>query len=269
MNNVEDLIYNDSLFIQAKNLASQFKYRENDFLPDVYWKDLSDIKKRAVSSSDQLVSKVAWCFETIGSIQDQFVKVYTQLNNKDYYNAWCTLERCEINIGFLDKHFHDRNNEFGIEHIRSYVNKLQSLFPYRTFLSPSFTAKKHCSVCNTVITPRHNCEHESGEIYDGELCTRIIHPEHLLEVSIVQNPVQKYSVVNPENHSYELLEYLTKKPLSPWESWDYNISKRTIPKYSKIGRNDLCPCGSNLKYKKCCLKEKKEIDHYTFILNEN
>ena len=22
----------------------------------------------------------------------------------------------------------------------------------------------------------------------------------------------------------------------------------------KIGRNDLCPCGSGLKYKNCCLK---------------
>nr|WP_249308398.1 SEC-C metal-binding domain-containing protein [Lederbergia citrea] len=22
----------------------------------------------------------------------------------------------------------------------------------------------------------------------------------------------------------------------------------------KIGRNDLCPCGSQKKYKKCCLK---------------
>jgi uncharacterized protein YecA (UPF0149 family) len=24
----------------------------------------------------------------------------------------------------------------------------------------------------------------------------------------------------------------------------------------KIGRNDPCPCGSGLKYKNCCLKEK-------------
>ena len=29
----------------------------------------------------------------------------------------------------------------------------------------------------------------------------------------------------------------------------------------KIGRNDPCPCGSGLKYKKCCLKKDKEIKH--------
>lgn len=29
------------------------------------------------------------------------------------------------------------------------------------------------------------------------------------------------------------------------------------PKPEKIGRNDLCPCGSGLKYKKCCLNKDK------------
>jgi len=29
------------------------------------------------------------------------------------------------------------------------------------------------------------------------------------------------------------------------------------PKKKKIGRNDPCPCGSGLKYKKCCMKNEK------------
>jgi SWIM/SEC-C metal-binding protein len=32
-----------------------------------------------------------------------------------------------------------------------------------------------------------------------------------------------------------------------------NTSQRSEP---KVGRNDPCPCGSGLKYKKCCLKKK-------------
>ena len=31
----------------------------------------------------------------------------------------------------------------------------------------------------------------------------------------------------------------------------------------KIGRNQLCPCGSGLKYKKCCLNKTKE-ENYCF-----
>ena len=28
-----------------------------------------------------------------------------------------------------------------------------------------------------------------------------------------------------------------------------------VRKFDKIGRNDLCPCGSGKKYKNCCLNE--------------
>jgi uncharacterized protein YecA (UPF0149 family) len=34
---------------------------------------------------------------------------------------------------------------------------------------------------------------------------------------------------------------------------EYNRSK-TVVKGEKTGRNDPCPCGSGLKYKKCCGK---------------
>ena len=33
-----------------------------------------------------------------------------------------------------------------------------------------------------------------------------------------------------------------------------NLKQKPIVKGKKIGRNDPCPCGSGLKYKKCCGK---------------
>ena len=29
--------------------------------------------------------------------------------------------------------------------------------------------------------------------------------------------------------------------------------KPIVREHKKVGRNEKCPCGSNLKYKKCCL----------------
>ena len=29
---------------------------------------------------------------------------------------------------------------------------------------------------------------------------------------------------------------------------------------NKIGRNDPCPCGSGLKYKKCCMLRQEELE---------
>lgn len=36
---------------------------------------------------------------------------------------------------------------------------------------------------------------------------------------------------------------------------------------SKISRNDLCPCGSGLKYKKCCLNKKGLAKHTLNVVN--
>lgn len=36
--------------------------------------------------------------------------------------------------------------------------------------------------------------------------------------------------------------------------------KDEVAKYKNVSRNDLCICGSNLKYKKCCLSKITEYD---------
>ena len=33
---------------------------------------------------------------------------------------------------------------------------------------------------------------------------------------------------------------------------DQTVQKKPVKKEAKVGRNDLCPCGSGKKYKKCC-----------------
>lgn len=38
---------------------------------------------------------------------------------------------------------------------------------------------------------------------------------------------------------------------------------------SKIGRNDMCPCGSGKKYKKCCLgKETSAVESIMQLVNK-
>lgn len=56
-----------------------------------------------------------------------------------------------------------------------------------------------------------------------------------------------------------LVENKTAEAVHPHETpMIYNKSdsdgKRSISKPDKVGRNDLCPCGSGRKYKKCCMK---------------
>ena len=68
-------------------------------------------------------------------------------------------------------------------------------------------------------------------------------------------------------HCFEKEE--SKKPESVRESFDFeDMQKALYPTptltSSKIGRNEVCPCGSGKKYKKCCLdkKDAKQLTPY-------
>ena len=55
----------------------------------------------------------------------------------------------------------------------------------------------------------------------------------------------------------EKIEQLVKEYKNIMPMWIYNgysINEYSKIKKDKIGRNDLCPCGSGKKYKKCCGK---------------
>ncbi len=46
-------------------------------------------------------------------------------------------------------------------------------------------------------------------------------------------------------------EYVKVTPLNAGKSWAEIIVKKR-----KTQRNDKCPCGSGIKFKKCCLEAK-------------
>ena len=54
----------------------------------------------------------------------------------------------------------------------------------------------------------------------------------------------------PEIKDFEAFDRL-KKFLS---TGDYKYVKDQLKSEIKVGRNDPCPCGSGLKFKKCCSK---------------
>ena len=64
----------------------------------------------------------------------------------------------------------------------------------------------------------------------------------ILSVSIKEPEVKRVQLAKPLNEGFEGMD--GKK----------NVKKVTVTKRAAdtVGRNDLCPCGSGKKYKKCC-----------------
>ena len=90
-----------------------------------------------------------------------------------------------------------------------------------------------------------------------------------------KDPVAEYKIEGADmfdamihNIQYDTVKYVFKarlvenslqrkevaKPIST--SGDGSVRREPIRKEHKVGRNDPCPCGSGLKYKKCCGKDE-------------
>jgi hypothetical protein len=240
---------------------------------------LQNQKLILVSDGLQDEAKLLWIYQTVIEIHKLYRNAFKLLKDKSYYQAWCQLERIEITIHSLKKHFTYDKNQYGLWNIEKAVKNLQVLYPYRLFGSSEILKKKKkCSVCDKEISIRNFCGHIVGEIYNGEMCHRIVTEADILGISLVENPGNKYSVMflkdektdeQIDQYNYDTIDYLFDLINSPYEIWNLEVSQRELKKedYGNVGRNDPCTCNSGKKFKKCCMtKIGEKYPHYEFIL---
>jgi hypothetical protein len=129
--------------------------------------ELQLIKKEYVKNDKQDEAKQIWIYQTIIEIHKLYLNAFNLLRNKKYYEGWCQLERIEITISSLKKHFQYDKKEYSLWHIEKTVRNLQVIFPYRLFASSEILKKKKkCSICGKEISIRNSCGHIVGEIYN-------------------------------------------------------------------------------------------------------
>lgn len=228
---------------------------------------LSEVKQELVVQGNQAGAKTIWCYEQILKIQNQYLDAFQKLKSEKFYDGWCSLERVEIEQNCLHRHLSIKDDEYMLRFIEKHTQQLQTLFPYKYFISPGMLIPEaECSICHKRRSIRKFCGHILGDIYDGEMCVRHVKNASLLEVSLVQNPAQKYSVLfstdsktgdKVDHYDYSLVRYVTAGLRKPFDGWDMEWTKSRHPhsRYRHLGRNDQCPCESGKKYKKCCLNE--------------
>jgi hypothetical protein len=229
--------------------------------------EIEFVRAEAVTAQDEGMATTSWCLKQICDIQATFISAFSQLQAERFYDSWCSLEQVEIGVSFLERHMHFDRDEYGIKFIWQHAGQFQRLFPYRVFMSPAWIeTERRCSICGSALSIRTGCAHRIGDIYDGQMCCHIITAGELLEVSVVDSPVQKYSVpfaTNAETgeqidrHDYSLLQYVCSALRNPFDAWSMEWTKMRHPHahFKGVDRNSPCPCESGRKYKSCCLKE--------------
>lgn len=243
-------------------------------------KRITELKQEFVKEDKQEESKRLWCYEEILKIHILWEEIFTLIKKeKKHYDAWCKLEQCEISLSFLNKHYSYEKNEFQLKFIEKCVNNLQAIYPYRVFISTEILEEEmHCSICNAIVSIKRSCGHKLGEIYNGELCHRVVTKGKILGMAVVENPAHKYAVMfisDPEtgetkdHYNYEAIDFLFNLIESPYDYWDLEIHQDVLSheEFNGYDVERICPCGASEKYKDCCLqREGVTTYHYQFVL---
>lgn len=248
-----------------KNFPNNFDSRDNGEISD----SLIELKKLAVLDEDDAKAKKIWCIEQILDIQCKYIEFFNLLKEEKYYDAWRIMEQIEIEYSFLVRHFDDEYNKYYLKSIIQYTNQFQDIYPYNLFISPEMIINKNkCSICGKYIGVRNRCNHEIGEIYNGEMCLIEIEDVEINGLAIVRNPQQKYSVMflnETDFYNYNNVKDVVENLDSPFINWILKKSYKIIPhsEFEDYKKSDKCPCLSLKTYGECCLKKEGVfIPHY-------
>ncbi|HDZ3730164.1 TPA: SEC-C domain-containing protein [Vibrio harveyi] len=235
---------------------------------------VTDLEKRLETEKGELANDL-WRELTALNINSKYIKCLDFLKKKEYRNAWNDFEVIEIAIKELEiNSTTDFLKSMRIDFIQEHVKKFQALYPYCVFASPEMRVKTiTCSLCGHVIKPRSRCKHKKQHLYDGKICHHIIGDVEFIGLSLVEKPVQKYSVVHDDSTlNFAQIDYLMQLLDSPFEPWTSKQTTKAYPRnmFTNVSLNAKCPCTSGKEFKDCCEnKELISIPHIAFSVRNS
>lgn len=192
----------------------------------------------------------------------------------EFSESWVKLQNCIDYLKTVNK-FVSRPDSIAVAFFENQLLELEKLYPYNVFFSIGVTVEMiECSICGKDIDSL-DCQHYRGELYRGKMALGIVRNTVQCDhIAMVKHPADKRCVVTYENggSQFNAVRYLSnlvnQKALSPlsFHHLDFKKIKIMNPDAISQGRNDLCACSSEKKFKKCCSdKEFIEKDHMDII----
>lgn len=241
--------------------------QKNCELEQDVFNDIENYRKSYIKEQNEPLANYFWCLKTIYMAQRDFLFAFREMKTGKYEEAWTHLDSSEMLLSFLSQNFNlgIEEDKYHLVFIAKMIKEYQKLFPYQYFFSRECVIKsERCSICGEQISLRKSCGHRVGKVYMGEQCFHEITDFEFKGVALVKNPYDKYTYVKPEGkeYNYGMIEMLMSGVKHPYDEFWVEVKKVKRPEYKDVGRNDLCPCGSGMKYKKChCGKEGEQMNH--------
>lgn len=234
-------------------------------------------KIETIEAEEELVLNDIYLFKVIISFHNSLVSLWEDIANQKYSSSWSFLQNCFDNLRTINKFSLNNKKNKSLNLFEKQLLILEKLYPYKIFLSMGWEVLFYeCSICKKDIDS-FDCPHNIGELYNGKMAIGIAKEiTNINHISMVENPLDKRCVVQYEDDSehFKILQYMNKmlilNKLTPITYYDIDETPRkTYNKdYIKLERNKKCFCGSDKKFKRCCInKEFIEEKHIELIVN--
>ena len=236
-----------------------------------------DSYQETVSNSNESTLNEFFVLRCYVSLLKSYTSVWLKIVNGQFSESWNSLQDSLDQLRTV-KRFASTENNKAINLLEFQLTQLERLYPYRVFASiGAFFERIECNICGKDMDTSE-CIHLAGELYNGKMAYGIVHeisPDH---VSLVKNPADKRCVVSYGDNSEQfklvrfLSELICEKKLTITQFGELKHSKRRVKnkEFKKIGRNELCFCGSGKKFKHCCIsKEYVESPHIDIDISPN
>lgn len=210
----------------------------------------------AIKDNDEKLANAQYVFRQYFLLFCNLIKYFELLNRKEYKPSWDKLQDCIDDAQYIGRFADDR---LDVPQLLELLRSYEKLYPYSVFYSSEYViTRSHCSLCGKSMQSL-DCMHIKGNLYWGKPAIEVIDEiKEFQAVCLVSHPEDKRCIIELTNDSDEIEKF--KKldqfldlgiPVLQNFSVKSVIETRT-KEIKKVGRNELCPCGSGLKFKKCC-----------------
>lgn len=225
--------------------------------------DFDSINNWAIKVKDERLANSQMVYKQYFLTFCMLSRFFGSLKDKQYKKSWDILQDCFAQIRIVGK-FVDLDKRRELPQLYDLLSSYEELYPYSVFASSEYViGKSRCSICGKSMQGLE-CPHIKGYLYWGEFATEIIEEITTLHaVCLVKHPDDKRCVLELGDDKRSELEKFRKLnefmklgiPLLCFFTITSKIEYRTDSTIKKVKRNDRCPCGSGLKFKKCCEKK--------------
>lgn len=226
--------------------------KEYDSCSDLF----ENVLQIATNDKDEKLANSQYVFKQYFLLFCNLIKYFELLKRKEYKPSWDKLQDCIDNAQYIGRFADDR---LDVPQILDLLQSYEKLYPYSVFASSEYViTRSHCSLCGKSMQSL-DCMHIKGNLYWGKPAIEVIDEiKEFQAVCLVSHPEDKRCIIELANDSDEAEKF---KKLDQFIDLDipvlqnFNVKsliETRTKEIKKVGRNELCPCGSGLKFKKCC-----------------